>query len=231
MVGAMIGATVQERAYFGPFFVFIGLFALGAAVNGVFEGQAAWWVAAPQYWLFPLQTVLSAGLLIHWRGHYQPSPLRRVSWSVCIGVLALLVWISPQLLFDKAPRIDGFDPGYFGPGTPYWLHLTLRLLRAVVVVPIVEELFWRGFLLRYIVDPDFTKVPIGAYTRWSFWIVTLGFCLEHNIPDWPAALVCGMLYNLVAYRTGSLASCILAHAVTNAALSGYILYTRQWGFW
>jgi hypothetical protein len=55
--------------------------------------------------------------------------------------------------------------------------------------------------------------------------------LEHSVPDWPAALVAGFLYNLVAYRTKSLSSCVLAHGVTNALLGGYIIMTRQWGFW
>jgi CAAX prenyl protease-like protein len=185
----------------------------------------------PEYWLYPLQVLIPAALLYHWRPFYQSSPPRRVSWSAAIGLIALGVWISPQLLLHRPPRLEGFDPGHFGPGLPYALNLTLRLARSIVVVPFVEELFWRGFLLRFVVDPDFTKVPVGAYTRWSFWIVTLGFVLEHGTVDWPAAALTGMLYNLVAFRTGSLGSCIIAHAVTNAALAGYILYTGQFGFW
>lgn len=231
MVCAMIGANVHERAYIGPFCAFVGLFALGELVHKLFEGQSAWWAATPEYWLFPLQVLIPAALLYHWRPLYQSSPPRRVSWSAAIGLIALGVWVAPQLLLHRAPRLEGFDPGHFGPGLPYTLNLTLRLARSIVVVPIVEELFWRGFLMRFVVDPDFTKVPVGAYTRWSFWIVTLGFVLEHNPPDWPAAALTGMLFNLVAYRTGSVGSCILAHAVTNAALSGYILYTGQFGFW
>jgi CAAX prenyl protease-like protein len=227
----MIGANIHERAYIGPFCALIALFAVGALVQKLFEGQSAWWVATPEYWVYPLQVLIPAALLYYWRPLYQSSPPRRISWSVAIGLIALGVWLAPQLLLHVAARVKGFDPGHFGPGLPYALNLTLRLARAIVVVPIVEELFWRGFLLRFVVDPDFTKVPIGAYTRLSFWIVTLGFIAEHQRADWPAAALTGMLYNLVAYRTGSLGSCIVAHAVTNAALAGYILYSGQFGFW
>jgi len=55
--------------------------------------------------------------------------------------------------------------------------------------------------------------------------------LEHSAPDWPAAIVAGLLYNMLAYRTKSLSSCVLAHALTNALLAAYILHTKQWGFW
>lgn len=227
----MIGATAHERAYIGPFCAFIGLLLLGALVHKLFEGQSVWWAATPEYWIYPLQVLIPSALLYRWRALYQSSPPRRISWSAAIGIIALFVWIAPQFLLHRAPRLEGFDPGHFGPGLPYGLNLTLRLLRMILVVPIVEELFWRGFLLRFVVDPDFTKVPVGAYTRLSFWIVNAGFVAEHQMADWPAAAITSMLFNLVAYRTGSLGSCIIAHAVTNAALAGYVLYTGQFGFW
>src|SRR5215218_1577310 len=116
--GAMIGATVQERAYTVPFFAFVALFALGALVHNFFEGQAVWWAAAPEYWLYPLQVGIPATLLYHWRGLYQHSPVRRVSWTVAIGLIALAVWIAPQWVFHRPARVQGFDPGHFGPGWP-----------------------------------------------------------------------------------------------------------------
>ncbi len=107
----------------------------------------------------------------------------------------------------------------------------MRFLRLVAVVPALEEIFWRGFLLRYFIKEDFDAVPFGTYTRWSNVLVAIGFMLEHQMPDWPAALAAGFLYNITAYRTRSLPACILAHAVTNALLGAYIMTTRQWGFW
>ncbi len=231
MVAAMFALTPQERAYLAPFFAFIALFGVGEAVHHLFEGQAFWVFAETQYWVFPLQTVVSAFLLWHWRRLYDFHPPSRLSWTVAMGVLIFAIWVAPQVLLHRAPRFEGFIPDRFGLGLPYALQLALRLARAVIVVPLIEELFWRGFLLRYLVNPDFTKVPFGTMTRLSFTVVTVGFCLEHQMPDWPAALISGTLFNLVAFRTRSLLSCVLAHAVANLTLSAYVLWTRQWGFW
>jgi CAAX prenyl protease-like protein len=65
----------------------------------------------------------------------------------------------------------------------------------------------------------------------SFLVVTLTFGFSHQRPDWPAALVCGALYNLVAYRTKSLATCVATHALTNLLLGLWIMKSSQWGFW
>ncbi|MEA3187909.1 MAG: protease family protein, partial [Chthoniobacter sp.] len=115
--------------------------------------------------------------------------------------------------------------------------LALRFLRLVIVVPLLEEIFWRGFLLRDLIDRDFEKVPMGAWSAKSFAVVTFLFGLAHwgaawwPGPDFVPALFAGAIFNGVAYRTRSLGSCILAHAVTNLLLGIYILRTGQWGFW
>jgi hypothetical protein len=101
----------------------------------------------------------------------------------------------------------------------------------VVVVPFVEEIFWRGFLLRFLVREDFATVPFGTFAWRSFLISIAGFCAVHSMADWPAAIITGALFNLVAYRTRSLAACVLTHAITNLVLAIYILRTGQWGFW
>jgi hypothetical protein len=61
--------------------------------------------------------------------------------------------------------------------------------------------------------------------------VAIVFALSHNRADWAAAVITGMLYNVVAYRTKSLATCVLTHAVTNLLLGLWIMKTAQWGFW
>jgi CAAX prenyl protease-like protein len=228
----MFGATPSEKAYLAPFLAFFGLLALGGAVAHFFDGYALWIVREPRYWVFPAQ-ILVCGVLLarYWRSYEMQAP--RGPWiAVGIGVLALLIWIAPQQWLGFPPRLDGFDPAFFGnDGWPYALNVSLRFIRLVVIVPLVEEIFWRGFLLRWLIREDFTKVPIGAFSWRSFGLVTAGFCLEHAPADWPAAILTGMLFNLVAYRTGSLSACVLAHAVTNALLGIYVLRTGQLGFW
>jgi CAAX prenyl protease-like protein len=98
-------------------------------------------------------------------------------------------------------------------------------------VPWLEEVFWRGFLLRYLVREDFLELPFGTCSRFSFLVVALAFMCEHRLADWPAAVLTGALYNGVAIWTRSLPACVLAHALTNLLLGGYVMHTQQWGFW
>jgi CAAX prenyl protease-like protein len=129
-------------------------------------------------------------------------------------------------------RADGFLPHFFAEsGAAYWLNLIPRLFRLIVVVPLVEEIFWRGWLARYLVNRDFTKTQVGTFTPLAFWGTSIGFMLEHSPADWPAAFVTGILFNVVAIKTGSLAACVVAHAVANLLLAAYVLQSHQWGYW
>jgi CAAX prenyl protease-like protein len=228
----MFGANSQEKAYLGPFLAFFVVLALGIAVAHFGDGRALWIFSQPRYWVFPLQTVVCTLLLVRGWPCYALRWPRRPWFTIGIGVLALLLWVAPQEWLGASPRVDGFNPEFFGAtGWPYAVNLGVRFLRLVIVVPLLEEIFWRGFLLRYLINEHFTRVPVGAFSWGSFTAVIAGFCLEHSFPDWPAAILTGALYNFVAYRTGSLSSCVLVHAVTNALLGLYVLHTRQWGFW
>jgi CAAX prenyl protease-like protein len=104
-----------------------------------------------------------------------------------------------------------------------------RLFGAALVVPVMEELFWRSFLIRYIVNSDFTKVPVGLFSWGSFAITVVLFGLEHHYLI--AGMMAGIAYNLLLYRSRSLAHCILAHGVTNLVLGWYVLQTGAWHFW
>lgn len=166
------------------------------------------------------------------RGRITLAPWRGLGWGLLAGVISLLVWVAPPEWFGAAPRLIGFDPAFFGKtGEAYWLNVGVRFFRMVVIVALVEEVFWRGFLLRYFVDEEFETVRFGEFTWKSFGLVSVVFCFEHQLVDWPGALITSVLYNLVAYRTRSLAACVVAHAVTNLGLGIYILRTGQFGFW
>ncbi len=230
-------------AYAGPFFLFILFIGLAGLLRpGTPTADTPLWRAAPELWVYPLQTLVCAGMLLYFRRDYPPArlPTSLAIFGVVVGLIVFAIWVSPQAIFHAAPRTEGgfdptrllgADPAADGGGALYWVTVALRFVRLVAVVPVLEEIFWRAFLLRYFVREDFLSVPFGTWTPLSFGVVTLGFMLEHSRPDWPAALVTGLLYNLVAIRTRSLPACVAAHAVTNALLGGYVMYTHQWGFW
>jgi CAAX prenyl protease-like protein len=85
-------------------------------------------------------------------------------------------------------------------------------------------------MMRWLIDKEFLKIPLGTYSASAFWIVAALFASEHG-PYWEVGLLAGIIYNWWIIRTRNLADCILAHAVTNAALSAYVLYTDQWQYW
>ena len=220
-------------AYVLPFAVFMGGLALISLVQSFAPAEnAPLWLAEPKYWIFPLQTVLCSALLVWFWKTYEWGAKWHVITAVLTGLVVLALWISPQWLLGAEERTDGFNPGLFaGSAALYWGTLILRFIRLVVIVPLLEEIFWRGFLLRYLIKEDFTKVSFGTFSWFSFVVVTVMFGLAHFGPDFIPALLTGAIYNLLAVKTRSLACCVLAHAVTNLGLGLYIMQTGQWGFW
>ncbi len=148
-----------------------------------------------------------------------------------MGICVFALWIAPQAFLGLPPRTSGFNPQVLPRPALYWFEVILRFGRLVLVVPFIEEIFWRSFLLRFLIDDNFDRVRFGTFSWLSFTIVTLGFGLSHSPADWAAAVLAGALYNAVAYRTKSLSSCIFAHALTNLLLGLWIMQTKEWGFW
>jgi CAAX prenyl protease-like protein len=104
-----------------------------------------------------------------------------------------------------------------------------RALAAIAVVPAAEELAFRGYLLRKLINPDFQKVPLGQFTWASFIISSLLFGVLHA--RWLAGCVAGMIFAAALYRRGMLSDAILSHGLANALLAAYVLATHQWYLW
>jgi CAAX prenyl protease-like protein len=110
------------------------------------------------------------------------------------------------------------------------LFLVFRIAGSALLVPIIEELFWRAWLMRYLISPDFQKIEPGTYSTLSFWLTAILFASEHG-PFWEVGLLAGIAYNWWMVRTKSLADCILAHAVTNACLAVFVVAGDRWQYW
>ncbi|MEI6035572.1 MAG: CAAX prenyl protease-related protein [Verrucomicrobiae bacterium] len=222
----------QLSAYVLPFGIFMGGLALAAGVRSLGGGSENLLLSRPEYWVYPLQTLLcGAAIVFYWR-RYDFGNAGGFLAAAVAGLLVLALWLSPQELFGLARRTEGFDPTVFS-ATPavYWLTVAARFARLVVIVPLVEEIFWRGFLMRYLIREDFGNVALGAFRPLSFFGVAGLFMLAHGMPDWPSAFLTGCIYNGLLVKTKSLAACVAAHAITNLGLGIYIMATRQWGFW
>jgi CAAX protease family protein len=165
--------------------------------------------------------------------------VRHWSTSIALGIGVFALWIAPDVLLPEFRSSWLFSNGFTGrvEGTlPEAARtdafvLTLRFARAAVLVPIVEELFWRGWLPRWIDHmDDFREVPLGRYTTASFVLTALLFASEHGAM-WDVGLAAGLLYNFWMRRTRNLGDLILAHAVTNACLSMYVVTRGRWEYW
>jgi CAAX prenyl protease-like protein len=166
-------------------------------------------------------------------------PRRATHWmaSAALGIAVFAIWIAPDFfvagwrenpLFQNA--VTGRIKTSIAPHELTPLMLVLRTTRAALLVPVIEELFWRGWLPRWIQGTSFSRVPLGQYTPVAFWTTAVLFAAEHG-PFWEVGLVTGIIYNWWMRRTRSLGDLMLAHGVTNLALSIYVIRTGNWMFW
>jgi CAAX prenyl protease-like protein len=152
--------------------------------------------------------------------------------GILVGVVVLVVWVAPEDLLAPLRMGDprGFDPYAFGlSGAAVWGLIGVRIFGASVVVPVMEELFWRSFLMRYLIDADFKQVALGSFSLFSFAVVAVAFGFEHH--RWVVGIAAGLAYGGLLVWRRDLFTCILAHGVTNLGLGLYVLKTGEWTFW
>lgn len=214
--------------YIAPFVTFVALMGIEKATG------------LPAAVMYPLRMAAAAAvLLLFSRRPLSARPARPLA-SSAIGAVVFALWIAPDVVFGPGYRHtwlfqNAFTGGQAASSLPVVLHtsawfLAVRAGSSALLVPPVEELFWRGWAMRWIIASDFRKIPLGTYQAVSFWLVALLFAAEHG-PYWEVGLAAGIIYNWWMVRTRSLWDCIIAHAVTNGLLSAYILATHQFQYW
>jgi hypothetical protein len=218
-------AEARTAAWVGPFVVFMV------------------WLAVDKYLPIanPAKEMLRDGVLVaaivafSWRILPRSAP----HWlaSIALGIGVCVLWIAPDTLIPGWRSSVLFQNSITGristsipPVELTPLMLLLRTTRAALIVPVLEELFWRGWLPRWLQNPKFNLVPLGTYTPLAFWATAALFAAEHG-PFWEVGLLCGIIYNWWMRRTRSLGDLILVHAVTNLALSLYVMQSQRWMFW
>ena len=158
--------------------------------------------------------------------------------TIGVGIAVFVIWIAPDLLFPGWRAHAAFQNSVTGTLTLSMplearrdgVVLSLRIFRAALLVPILEELFWRAWLPRFLDAKDFRTRPLGSFTMLSFSATTVLFASEHG-PFWEVGLVAGIVYNWWMMRTRSLGDLILAHGITNLLLSVFVLVSERWEFW
>lgn len=183
-------------------------------------------------WLYPVKTALvTLSLIICWREytelHRWDLGIKRVIGAVAVGLAVFGLWISLSTGWMVIGSPEGYDPRTGGDID--WLLVAIRIAGAALVVPVMEELFWRSFLMRWLDKNDFLALEPARVTLQSAAIAAVLFGFEHNL--WLAGIVAGAAYGFLYVRTSSLWSPIIAHAVTNGVLGVWIVSTGNWTFW
>jgi CAAX prenyl protease-like protein len=186
-------------------------------------------------YLYVAKTILVAIVLWLWRHKYADDfslglTVGEVVTAISCGLLVLFLWIAPEGYFYQFEPGSGFNPyAMTGSQSVAITLIVVRIFGAAVVVPIMEELFWRSFLMRYLIDVDFRSVAMGAFTWLSFLGTAILFGLEHH--RIVVGIIAGLLYTgLVVYQK-KLRGVVLAHGVTNLGLGVYVIATGSWSFW
>jgi len=212
-----------------PFAVFVLLLALrGAVPNG-----GAW--DLDSRWFYAWSTLLVGGMLLWFWSEYgelraQLLPcLKEGLLAIVVGVVVFWLWTELDSPWMKL----GEPAAVFRPvdvqGQLEWALIAVRWIGATLLVPVMEELFWRSFLMRWIEQPQFEAVPPQRVGLKAIVLSTFVFMLAHTL--WLAAIVAGLAYAWLYVRTGKLWVPVIAHAVTNGLLGGWVVMTGNWAYW
>jgi uncharacterized protein len=215
-----------------PMLARVAPFALYMAFLAVEQGVRAWGGDFDVRWLYPVKVVVVALALWHFRGEYRELLVRpaRVPLivSLLLGVLVFVLWINLDQGWLNLGGETGYDPRTPDGGLD-WTLLAFRLAGAALVVPLMEELFWRSFLMRWIERQDFLSVPASEVGLRAILFSSLLFGVEHTL--WFAGILAGLAYAWLYRRYNNLWAPIAAHASTNLILGLWVLQTGAWQFW
>jgi CAAX prenyl protease-like protein len=221
--------TTFDRAAWArilPFVAYLSFFLIGDALARLGVD------AASLRWLYAVKTAVVVALLAwFWRDYTELKtglllPLALIT-AVAAGIVVFFLWINLHAGWMVVGTSAGFDPATSG--VIDWPLVAVRIAGAALVVPVMEELFWRSFVLRWIDQPDFLRLdPAQAGLR-GFVISVLLFGFEHNL--WLAGIVAGVVYSVLFMRYRTLWSPIVAHAVTNGMLGAWVVMTGSWSYW
>lgn len=171
-----------------------------------------------------------------------------IIYGIMFGLAGLVIWCVLM-----APFIDISGEPWAG------FDFFLRAFAAVLIVPVFEELFIRGYFFRTALQWDINRknqkfiskkqntmiaalnetldnnsindIKPGAWSVMAIVISSIAFTAGHLPTEWPAAMAYSILISVLWIIRKDLISCMVAHAVTNLTLAVYVYYSGNWGFW
>ena len=165
--------------------------------------------------------------------------------AVVVGVAVFTLWVGldgfypslDQLLGRlglakaKSNALAGWNPHaeFDQAGALAWMFVVVRGVGSTIVVPPLEEVFYRSFFYRYLVKADFQSVPLGRLIGMPFVVTSAVFGFSHG--EWLAGILCGFAYQGLVCRKERLGDAMTAHAITNGLLALWVVGRGAWKFW
>lgn len=222
----MFERTVLARTL--PFAAYILFLALDNPLSQWFE-----WMQIDVKWLYVIRIMTVTGLLVYfWRDYnelkYKPV-LGHFLYAGIAGLIVLVIWIFPYADWLGGGETEGFNPLQNETELTALFWMSTRIMGAALLVPVMEELFWRSFVMRWFDKADFLSVSPEKISGYAYVGSACLFALEHNL--WLAGLFAGLVYGELYKTYKNLWIPILAHAVTNGLLGVWVIFTGNWQYW
>jgi uncharacterized protein len=226
-----------EKLKASPLWVRVAPFVIFLLLTGL-QGRFG---ESSRYWIYGLKILAGAGLVC---ALWTSIPEMRWNWSAdawIAGVGVFLIWIGMDSIMASMPNLPPVHrlPGKGEPWNPHvqfgdatlaaWFFILVRIIGSGLIVPPLEEVFYRSFIYRFIIQSEFTTVPLNRFHPAAFFITSALFAVEHQ--EWLAGLLCGMIYQAVVLRRGRLGDAIAAHTITNILLGLYVAGCGAWKYW
>ena len=218
-----------------PLVVFLGMGCLEPTPSGGGLAGVLGITTAAYPLLYALRLAATLGVVASCWPSIRPWLGRPTWWPPLVGLTLAVPWVVLATLQRDAGwagtlgERSGFDPfAHWGDGSPLARgFLAVRAVGLVAVVPLAEELFLRGFLMRWVVREDFWRVPFGTLT-----FASAAACAVYAAASHPAEAVAAVgwfaVVSGIAAATRKPIDTILAHSATNLALGAYVLTTGNW---
>jgi uncharacterized protein len=218
MFNKVVGSPILARVI--PF----AAFAAFTPLQGFFGDEM-------QYLIYALKTAIGAWFL--WLVRPYVKEMRwALSWeSVVVGIGVFAVWVGLDGHYPiLAQRAGSFNPvRTFGAGSAALICIAVRLIGSSLVVPSLEEVFYRSFIYRLLIKNDFLKIPLGHLNWGAFLVSGLVFGIGHY--EWLPGILCAFAYQGLVYRKARLGDAMTAHAITNFLLGLWVIARNSYYFW
>ena len=161
--------------------------------------------------IYPARVLVMAGVLALFWQLYLRLPWRIDYVAVGVGGLIGAAWVMIPVADEGGAAPYGALTGAALLG---WF--LLRGAGTVLLVPLIEELFFRSYLE--------SRLRLGPGIRWKVMAALITATLFAALHDrWVEAFLAGLLFSWVAQRRGNITDAIIAHAVAN-----FVVFSVAW---